>query len=92
MLLARLILPTSQLVIAQFWPRADSRQHPCLNPQPHTHAQTLCVEDIDVESADIVYFREIAALGDYLAFDRPDIQHSLTEVCLNMSKYTTGRL
>lgn len=37
-------------------------------------------------------FRAVAARGNYLAMDRPDLQFTIKEICREMSRPTTGSL
>ena len=45
-----------------------------------------------LEGTDITLFRGIAARGNYLALDRPDIQFASKEICREMSLPTRGSL
>ena len=49
-------------------------------------------DDKDLEGADITKFRGVAARGNYLSFDRPDLQYAIKEICREMSKPTTASL
>ena len=47
-------------------------------------------EDVELVGEDATRFRAIAARGNYLAMDRPDLQFAIKEICREMSKPTTG--
>ena len=49
-------------------------------------------DDVEILGSDATRFRGVAARCNYLAFDRPDIQYSTKEICIEMSKPTTGSL
>ena len=48
--------------------------------------------DVELIGEEATNFRAVAARGNYLAMDRPDIQFAIKEICREMSKPTTGSL
>ena len=48
--------------------------------------------DVDLVGEEATHFRAVAARGNYLAMDRPDLQFSIKEICREMSKPTSGSL
>ena len=49
-------------------------------------------DDTDLVGEDITRFRGVAARGNYLSFDRPDMQYAIKEICREMSRPTTASL
>ena len=49
-------------------------------------------DDTDLTGEDITRFRGVAARGNYLSFDRPDILYAIKEICREMSRPTTASL